>query len=721
MAECRKFQCFGLACLVLAAISGIVGFVIVYHFTQFERPIKQFAIVIDAGSTQTRSSLFSVGIDASSLIDWTNKVHDDDQMNEKLSPALPLTELFQIRQIDTCVNGGPLASIKSQSNANELASKCIKKFSKLIKKLDFESESSNQNNDFESDEEEMVLDSEEVSEQLALLNHRVNSVTHLYLGATAGMRAIEQLNETRAAEKIGWISRAINESQGLVENGPYINKAYVGILQGSEEASFGWTSVNFVCKTLEVHRKGLLGPIIDSNSSSNSNQSSVVYNISKDNSDNNMLPPYMKNNISSIKSVGTLELGGASIQMAYQIPDNHPLSVKESGSLQIQRLDLFNNRYDLVTRSELCLGMSQAILRAYYILLWQNFKQSLDNLAANKSILNSTTVEIENSCLQKAAQISLTRQQISEILNSPCLTVSDQLKSQAELLLFNRFIESKSVIRFTGSGKFIECNAILWNLVEPVLCRNYFLICPKNKIEQSPPNNMPFVTISGYNKALQVLDLPKKTQESSKNISITTEIEQIIADNLGGFSVDHGQFKEQIKAFCSIDVAEFPKRFPKMNKLYYGINCLQLIYINKLLTEFYHFEPKTSWNQIKFLLYPVKPKQPDLSDGKVKSKHQDKNDIGWTLGLLLNATSHRFSNFGTANGQVDDDEIFFHHGATTLFIVRTTIFLMFACCLIAICCIFIGAIVVHHKKQTRSGAYMIHDSYGGTSNGPTNA
>lgn len=718
MPECRKFQLFGLACLIMAVISGIVGFIVVYHYTQFQRPIQQFAIVIDAGSTQTRSSLFSVGIDTSSLIEWSNEVHD----NLSSSPVLPLTKLFQIRQVDTCVNGGPVANIKSPSNAKDLASKCIKKFSKLIKKLDFESESDNQNNEAlqHEDNNETVLDSEEVGEQMALLNHRVNSVTHLYLGATAGMRAIEQLNATRAAEKIHWIDMAINESsQGLIENGPYINKAYVGILEGSDEAAFGWTSVNFVCDTLEAHHRGLLEPSIDSNSSSwNQNHSGVIYSLPTEAKveDNN---PKMKN-ASLIESVGTLELGGASIQLAYQVSDNlNSESLIENANLQRQNLDLFNNRYNLATRSDLCLGMSQAILRAYYVLLWQHFRQSTSYLAAaNEPILNSTAIEIENPCLQKAAQVSFTKEQLRDILNSPCLSISNQLKNtnQAELLKFNNFINSRNVFRFSGLGKTIECDAILWNLIEPNLCKNYFFICPDNKIKQSPPISMPFVTISGYNKALQVLNLPKKALSTN---STTTELEQIIADKLGGYSIDHDEFSNQMKTFCSIDVAEFPKRFPKMNKLYYGVNCLQLIYINKLLIEFYGFKPETSWNQLKFLIFPVKSKK--LEGGTIKSKHQDKNDIGWTLGLLLNATSHRFSSFGTANGQVDENEIYFHHGATTLFLIRTTIFLMFACCLLAICCIFIGAIVVHHQKQTRSGAYMIHNSYGGTSSAAQSA
>lgn len=717
MPECRKFQQFGLACLLMAVISGILGFVIVYHYTQFQRPIQQFAIVIDAGSTQTRSSLFSLGIDTSSLIEWSNDI--DEHQNLSASPVLPLTKLFQVRQVDTCVNGGPIANIKSQSNAKELASKCIKKFSKLIKKLDFESESDNQNNGLQNDNEEneTVLDSEEVGEQMALLNHRVNSVTHLYLGATAGMRAIQQLNETRADEKIHWIDRAINESQGLIENGPYINKAYLGILKGSDEAAFGWISVNFVCDTLEAHHRGLLKPSIDSNSPSlnHQNHSSVIYSLpTEERVETNHLLEI--NNASLIESVGTLELGGASIQLAYQLPgQNYSESLIGGASLQRQNLDLFNNRYNLATRSDLCLGMSQAILRAYYILLWQKFRQSATSypVSANESILNDTSVEIENPCLQKAAQISFTKEQLKDILKSPCLSISNQHKNnnQGEVAKFNYFIDSRKVFRFSGLGKAIECDAILLDLIEPNLCKNYFFICPDNKIEKPPPIDMPFVTISGYNKALQVLNLPRKALSNSTK---TSELEQVIANKLGGYSIDHDEFSNQAKTFCALDVAEFPKRFPKMNKLYYGVNCLQLIYINKLLIEFYRFEPKTSWNQIKFLLYPVKSNK-KLEGGTIESKHQDKNDIGWTLGLLLNATSNRFSSFGTANGQVDENEIYFHHGATTLFLIRTTIFFMFACCLLAICCIFIGAIVAHHQKQTRSGAYTIHNSYGGTS------
>lgn len=665
---------FGLACFILAAFTGLAGFMIVYHYATFERPLQQFAIVTDAGSTQTRSSLFTVAVDSASFNEWADKDNSKVQSEE----SIPLKKLFQVRQVDTCLNGGPLASLQSESDATKLTMKCLKRFSQRIKRLDFIANNDMEPGEGDQDEDESgLLEIEEISDRMAKLNHRVNSVTHLYLGATAGMRALSQVNATRAHEKIQWMDRALNDSNRLLKNGPYINKAFFDIIDGSDEALFGWISVNFVCDNLEAKHRKRHTDMTTAYSIANASGSAL-----QQQPDTNQK---MLNATDTILSVGTLELGGASAQMAYQVSERLSGDQIASSGLEPKQLRLFNDEYKLATRSDLCLGMSQAILRTNYVILRTSFK----SYSSNKT---SSIIELKNACMQNRSITSFSGSQLAEIFRAPCLAAS---KLDASDQVFRNFVSNSEEVRFTGTGNVTECDDLLSDLIEPESCKTFFSLCPTDKNRIPPTSKMPFVTISGYNKALAVLNL-KKGPATQDN-----KLDQVIADNLGGYPIDQQEYVNLSKEFCSTDVAEFPAKFPKMNKAYYSVNCLQLVYINKLLIEFYLFDPGTSWNQIKFLLFPVKPKQ-----SQTVEKETDKNDIGWTLGLLLNATSQDLANHSDNSSQ---RSIFYHHGSSILFIVRTTMFLMLACTLMAVGLIGFAIITVQRKR--RCGEAYMNRSY----------
>lgn len=662
--NCNGIQ-FGLACFIMVALTGLTGFIIVYHYATFERPMQQFAIVTDAGSTQTRSSLFTVSLNSGNLNRWLEQ--DEDTDPAEADQRMPLASLFQVQQVSSCLNGGPVAALQSESGATNLTLKCLRKFSQHIKRLDFLA--NNEEPDPDDSEDELgPLDSEEVSRRMAGASHRVNSMTHFYLGATAGMRALSQLNATRAREKILWMERALNESNRLLARGPFINKAFLDIIDGSDEAGFGWLSVNFVCDKLEVQRRPLTMPHYSLLSS------------------NGTGPQQVPAPASQVGSVGTLELGGASAQMAYQVPDQFTESAIEMSGLEPKRLELFNAEYQLATRSDLCLGMSQAVLRTNYVLLRQWLGPNVNRSST------STSIELANACMQNRSSLSLSGSQLADIFGAPCLAAdgaADAPGNQA----FKDFIAAAKEVRFVGLGNATQCDQLLSALTEPQLCNKYFSLCPTSKNRQPPPTGMPFVTISGYNKALLVLDLQRE------QVRAAHELEQTIADQLGGYSIDKYEFANKTREFCALDVAQFPDRFPKMNKAFYSLNCLQLVYINKLLTEFYRFESAASWNQIKFLLFPVKQSQ-----SKQEGPAADKNDIGWTLGLLLNATSQRL-----ADDLAGEQFIFYHHGASLAFIMRTTIFLMLACTLLAIG--FLGTAILAVQRRRRRGQAYMNRSY----------
>lgn len=659
---------FSLACLVMAALTGLVGFVIVYHYATFERPLERFAVVIDAGSTQTRSSLYALQLDASQLDNlWSAEDHSQ-------ASGQSLSDLAQVKQVSTCVNGGPLTGVQSIHDARLLFTGCLRKFAYLIMRLNFESSLSLQDQQVAQEELE-TLDVDEIGRRLAALDKRVNSVTRLYLGATAGMRALRELNSSAAHQKLGWVSEALSETNSLLGgtgqdlDAPYLNRAMVDIISGQEEATFGWISVNYVIDRLLLKQ-----------------------------------PTTGKSHINRPQTVGTLELGGASAQQAFElpVPDRNTSSLDKG--LKVEELNLFGSNYWLATRSDLCLGMSQAILRADFTLLRDHYLR----YKANGSFYEPSgrlgdegeyELELENPCLQNKVRRSLINQGDPEdILSLPCLRPSRHEYDSDD---FHGFITNHTVIRFVGTGEVDQCDRLLSRLIEPAECSQYFSLCPDSKNSRAPPAGQPFVTISGYNKALKVLDLDRAVEQKRPS-----KLEQMIADRLGGYSIDHGQFRRRSREFCQTDVSELPAKYPDMNQKFYPVNCLQLVYINKLLTDFYQFDPRSSWNQIKFLLFPAEDDSGQLLAG---SRHSAKNDIGWTLGLLLNATSGQLADHHESSAHQKEpragepDGVFYHHGATVAFVVRATLLLILACCLLSICLLLFGAIIV---RKRQAGIYL---------------
>lgn len=690
MADCREFQ-FGLVCLIMAALTGLAGFAIIYHYATSERPVEQFAIVIDAGSTQTRSNLFTISVDAEKVIDWSSESGEFGAESEHA-----LSQVIRVREVGSCVNGGPLAALKSEDGARKLLDGCLKKFARQIRKLDFlKSENLDEDDQFADSRS----DADEFDQQLALLNHRVNSLTHMHLGATAGMRALSMINETRASEKLNWINRAMDESNRKLALGPYINKGYVNILAGADEAAFGWASVNFVCDRLRVQdRNAKFEPEPANPSSLNSNH---LYDIGDEKAiskaTNGLLP------LDQLpESVGTVELGGASSQIAYQVPrgwsDEY---IRNNISMESKNLNLFNANYKLATRSDLCLGMSQATLRVKFILL-RDYYDSIPAEARTKPDQDKL-IRIPTPCFQNMSKTNLSSSDIADILKAPCLVSSESDFESEQFKASMNNTKVDIIYQFVGTGNTDQCDVLLKKLLDPSICQQYFSLCPQEVNQQTkPPSNMSFVTISGYNKALQVLNL-----EKSQNLSATSEsgrkLEELIGEKLGGYSIDYSQFISESKRFCSLDVGTFPSKFPKMHKVYYPINCMQLVYINKLLTEFHLFDPQTRWPQLKFLLFPV-------SSANSDSKHESKNDIGWTLGLLLNATSYQFSG-DPSDAKDTNGVILFHYGASVAFIMRTTLILMLACFLLAMSLI-VAAVFAVRRRSRKQSAYIDHSHDG---------
>lgn len=692
----------------MAALCGLVGFVSVHHYAPDWRPADQFAVVIDAGSSHTRSNLFKLTIDADKLGGLANPGHETSLAQE------PLRNLFQAQQIGTCVNGGPLTAIADRREADELIRRCLEKFSNQIQRLDFVGGPGDTVEVGRGGELDIkLMDANNGSDQLALMNRRVNSIVHVHLGATAGMRSLEKLNATRAQEKLNLIEQAIIARSKLITNGTlHINSGYVGALSAADEASLCWVSLNYVCDTLIADApSNYLEP--ESALPSYSRPNNTLIDQVEDGGDDSMASSLeaQERRLDNLKlphSIGILEMGGVSAQLAFQVPFGVDKWLIRNISLDEQQLALFNGRYKLAARSDLCLGNIQASLRMDYLLLHKTFG-SMENNSQE-----SNAIEITNVCLQRGSRVKLTGSDVRKMLQGPCLMPNDKAGPEllAEADKVRTLATGRDSVTFVGTGEVDKCDALLNVLFQPELCRRYFLFCPQSKIRSPPPKNMPFVTISGYNHTVRVLNI--KPASLAENTSGWSALEEVIADELGGYSVDYDEFVRQSQEFCSTDVSELTQHFPKLSKHYQDVICFQLVHVRKMLVEFYQLTPPTRWQQIKFLIFEPRRKittskqqQAGESDGKILNVQPD---FAWTLGLLMNFTNQQLK---SSSGH----DLYHQHEASPMRLVRLIMLLVVACSLIAIVLLIVSAVRIggaRDKKETipngfHSGSYNLEN------------
>jgi len=709
--------------LVMGGLCGLIGFVIVYHYASGQRKMEHFAIVVDAGSTQTRSALFSIELDEAKLAHWRDSEPEFDQ-----SQQLALTELLGVRQIGSCVNGGPLASVKDEQEAQQLLMKCLEQFTSHIKQLDFSQDQPAQ----DGSEPEQQSPASRLG---GLLGGRVNSVTRLYVGATAGMRALQVLDRAKSEQIMHWLEQAIGQSNALLDNNsPFVNRAFVGIITGRQEATFGWISVNFLAERLALEAATLDYASFNGLSRQNLSAEPIYHQLEQDPHQLAMLPTGRPpSGRPASQTIGTLELGGASAQLAFEVAAGEAaaaevVATSQTNALDTSELELFNRNFRLATRSDLCLGMSQAVLRVRHILLLQHLSQrpagalSEPNLNGN---LDEMEIEIPNVCLQNGARIRVARRQLLADSQGACLAPpSNQQAAEPKLQWASPGGPNDSLpnwVTFVGLGNHSECEKVLETLIEPQLCAKLFQLCPATKVAdiKAPlssgagpmeTSGASFVTISGYNHALRVLDLKPQASLTQAN-----ELDAAIAEKLGGQAVDYEEFVAKSAAFCKTHSKDLAKLYPKAREPFRPVLCMQLLYIDKLLTRYYGFQPASSWNQIKFLVFesgqqtsasdnPTNLLPPDQRSAPIH-RRDPKNDIGWTLGLLLNSTSYQLS----SPADLLNETIFFHHGSSVAFLMRSTVMLMVACCLLAMLLLLLGVLEVT-RAQRRSSAYSIHHS-----------
>lgn len=654
---------FGLVCLAVASLCTFVAFVIVYRYVSFVRPVEHFAIVIDAGSTKTRSNLYHIRIRLEAL------EGDDEPKSGANFTRLPLNELVKIEQLSSCVNGKAVAKLASEAEANKVMSQCVGKFSRQIKRLRFvdpDGDSPDQLDGCAS-----LIDLRELD---AIRDHRINSVTRLYLGATAGLRTLELIKPIEARRKLRWLEAALNTSNREALGLPTINRGFMDILSGFQEAAFSWLSVNFLCGQLSFGDNPLKSAQIHRSPNSNSN-SDTQSKLANANNNNNM--------------IGTVELGGNSAQIAFNQIDGR----QTDDGFERRNLSIFDANYALEAKSDPCIGLSQAELRVNLI----SVRRALADRLAKWSNESSGTLDIESPCLALGARVAYTPSELLELARLPCMLVGGNRKDPIEWSLDPTKVTQ---IRLLGLGFQSQCDSMLGQLIEPAECSKLFALCSGPKLKSGPPKQVPFVTVSAFNNLVGVLDLNKSAITANEGQAKTeaNQLDAAIEQTLGGHSLDYSLFKDSVARFCSTRLELFATRYPKLRPEYRNITCFSLHYMDRLLVEFYGFSPASkSWNQLRFLILEPSATRSD-------SLCPSPPEVGWSMGLLLNATSDELARrLAAEQPDADADTIsngvYYHHSSSWRFVLRTLLLLMFACLLLAVGLALTGFVVVSRWRR----------------------
>ncbi|XP_072287443.1 ectonucleoside triphosphate diphosphohydrolase 8 isoform X2 [Pyxicephalus adspersus] len=198
-----------------------------------------------------------------------------------------------------------------------------------------------------------------MDQALSIIPSQQHRETTVLLGATAGMRLLRLQNETQTQQIFDKVSKTLRLYP--------VHFQGARILDGTEEGSLGWITVNY-----------LLGTFI---------QHSYI---------NNWIHPQ------GVQMFGAMDLGGASTQITF-----HPSGdIQDKSTEMVFRLYGFD--YTIYTHSYLCYGQDQALKRLLVHIIKKTSSRS-----------------VKHPCYPKGYTANIT---LSSVYNSPCvLTMPDDI------------------------------------------------------------------------------------------------------------------------------------------------------------------------------------------------------------------------------------------------------------------------------------------------------
>ncbi|KAL3864539.1 hypothetical protein ACJMK2_006213 [Sinanodonta woodiana] len=271
--------------------------------------------------------------------------------------------------------------------------------------------------------------------------------TPVFLGATAGMRMLNESNHTLSEiilEKV----REIIKTYPFQFDSP---KESARIISGDEEGTFGWVTSNYILGKFGV-------------------QPPASFQIYPGNGT-------LHNDVGE-GTIGALDMGGASTQITFYTPnfDNNTEPYRF-------HLNLYKQNYSVYTHSYLCYGINQAELKYQA------------NLILDQG-LNSTT--IYSPCMPQGFNKSY---KYSEIFEAPCIVNSSQHPA-------NRSINSNHSYVFIGTGENKTCITAVQQLFNFSAACNH-TDCSFNGVYQ-PKVYGDFYAFSSFFYEMDFLNLTKK-------------------------------------------------------------------------------------------------------------------------------------------------------------------------------------------------------------------
>ncbi|KAI7806954.1 ectonucleoside triphosphate diphosphohydrolase 3 [Triplophysa rosa] len=204
-----------------------------------------------------------------------------------------------------------------------------------------------------------------MSEITKAIPAKQHSQTPVFLGATAGMRLLQQKNPERS-------NTILRDMRNYLMGYPF-NFRNASIMSGLEEGLYGWITVNY-----------LMGNFLEK----------TLWDA--------WVHPHGAN------TVGSLDLGGASTQIAFAIPD-------DAEGEDIIKVSLYGYEYNIYTHSFLCYGRNEAEKRALAKLSkessnWSNVKNPCYPAGYNITMLAEEIFGSECTKNQITSKYTPTRQ-----------------------------------------------------------------------------------------------------------------------------------------------------------------------------------------------------------------------------------------------------------------------------------------------------------------------
>lgn len=346
----------GVLLLLLASIAALVAVIVIQDTWKSKEYTLEYGIVIDSGSS--RSNVY--------LYEWPG---------EKENETGVVTEIRNCR-----VDGNGISEMKVDPRKDEESWKGF----------------------------QVCMD-----EIIKAVPAEKRKTTPLFLGATAGMRLLHEMNENRSNEIMESLTEYLSSLPFDFQN--------ASILSGQQEGLYGWVTVNY-----------LMGNFLEKN----------LWNY------------YIRPD--GAKTVGSMDLGGASTQIAFAVQDD----LRGPDYLHVK---LYGYPYNIYTHSFLCYGKNEAE------------KRILDKVIQE----SSDPVHIINPCYPEGFNITM---KASSIYDSECTKKPKGFNPDQELFM-------------VGGADSDKCGSIVRSIFDFKTCSSPQ--CSFNGVEQ-PPVTGDFMAYAGF-------------------------------------------------------------------------------------------------------------------------------------------------------------------------------------------------------------------------------